>query len=115
MSLSEVDDIEREIATLILDKLEHLQITPQHAAEIAKFTLANLPSTITKDDLVRILPTLDDQFIELSGIVHRHLLEINRLKTQTLLEETRKKLAEESHQKIASHIHSYFSKKYKND
>jgi len=36
--------------------------------------LAHLPENLTDEQVMKIIPSLDDQFYELSEIVHRHML-----------------------------------------
>jgi hypothetical protein len=67
------DTLEKEIATLLLDKLEQVQITPERAAEIARFALTALPGTLTEDQAIKLIPSLDDRFVELASIVHKYL------------------------------------------
>lgn len=85
MSSVKVFEIEKEIARLLIDKLEHLEITPNRASEIARFTLSTLPEDLTDDQLEKIIPSLDDRYYELAGIVHQHLNKyenINKEETQ---------------------------------
>jgi len=65
--------LKQEIALLILDKLENVEITPERAAQIAKFVLKNFPENLTDEQVRVIIPKLGDQFHELVGVVHKHL------------------------------------------
>lgn len=67
--------LEQDIAKLLLDKLEHFEISLERASQIAKFILAHLPENLTDEQVMQILPSLDDEFIELAGVVHKDLLE----------------------------------------
>lgn len=67
------DILEKEIATLLLDKLEHMQITPERAAQIARFAIKSLPDTLTDKQATKLIPSLDDTFFELAAVVHKHL------------------------------------------
>ena len=66
--------VEQEIAKLLLVKLEKFDITFERASQIAKFILAHLPENMTDEQVMKIIPSLDDQFYELSEIVHKHML-----------------------------------------
>lgn len=63
--------LEQDIAKLLLDKLEHFEISFERASQIAKFILSHLPENLTDDQVRKILPSLDDEFVELVGIVHK--------------------------------------------
>lgn len=67
--------VEQEVARLLLVKLEKFNITFERASQIAKFILAHLPETMTDEQVMKILPSLDDDFIELAEIVHKHIFD----------------------------------------
>ncbi len=67
--------LEKDIAELLLTKLEHEEITLERAAEISKCVLHALPDNLTDEQIDSILPKLDDQFIELAIVVHKYLKE----------------------------------------
>ncbi|MCL5784618.1 MAG: hypothetical protein M1142_04690 [Patescibacteria group bacterium] len=89
-----VKSLERDITNLLLYKLEHLEITPERAALIAQFTLVHLPENLTDEQLKQILPALDDEFIELAGIIHQYM---NKFE-----EETKQKIAQDAQALIKS-------------
>ena len=66
--------LERDIATLLIDRLEHLELTLDRASQIAQFILAHLPDSLTDEQVLQIIPSLDDRFYELAGIVYKYLL-----------------------------------------
>ena len=66
--------LEQEVARLLLVKLEKFDITFERASQIAKFILTHLPENMTDEQVMKIIPSLDDQFFELSEIVHKHML-----------------------------------------
>ena len=68
-----VKQLESEIAKLLLDKLSDSKITPERAAEVARFAISTLPDALTDDQARKIIPSLDDTFFELAGVVHKHL------------------------------------------
>ena len=67
--------LEQDIARLLLENLEHFEISFERASQIAKFILSHLPENLTDEQVIQILPTLDDEFIELASIVHKHMVE----------------------------------------
>lgn len=66
--------VEQEVARLLLERLEKYDITPERASQIAQFILSHLPENMTDEQVIKIIPSLDDQFTELAVIVHKHLL-----------------------------------------
>ena len=68
-------EIEQEIAKLLLNKLGDYEISLERASLIAKFILARLPENLNESQIRQIIPSLDDEFTELAGIVHKHLTE----------------------------------------
>ncbi len=68
-------ELEKEIARMLLVKLEHLDISLERASAIARFVLAHLPDDFTDEQVEKIIPSLDDEFWELSEIVHNHMQE----------------------------------------
>lgn len=71
MNLSE--EIETQVADLLLDRLKHHNISVARAREIAKHVLQMIPEHLTNDDMRKIIPRLDDNFAELAEIVHSYL------------------------------------------
>ena len=67
--------IEQDIAELIISRLEKLQITPDRAVAMAKFIVESIPENISDQQMLKIIPLLDDEFSELSSIVYKYLNE----------------------------------------
>ena len=65
--------LEQDIANLLLDKLEDFELSFERASKVAKFVLSHLPEKLTDEQVMEILPSLDDEFFELAGIVYKHL------------------------------------------
>ena len=61
--------IQEKIVELITKRLSSGQMTPERAKEIAGMILDKMPDNISYDDLISILPKLDDHFDELSQII----------------------------------------------
>ena len=73
-----VNNLEKDIASLLLDKMEYSDMTFERASQIAKFVLAHLPPNLTDEQLETILPMLDKEFVEIAGIVHKYLSEYEK-------------------------------------
>jgi len=81
-------EFEQEIAKLLLSKLSDYEISLDRASQIAKFILEKIPSNISNDDLRKILPQLDQDFVEISRTVLKYmdkLEDIDRNKQSSLL------------------------------
>jgi hypothetical protein len=61
--------VQEQIVSLITKKLEAGEINEARAKEIAALVLEKLPSDISYDKLMQVLPKLDDHFLELSNVV----------------------------------------------
>ncbi len=61
--------VQEQIVSLISKKLESGEINEARAKEIAALVLEKLPADISYDQLMQILPKLDDHFLELSNVV----------------------------------------------
>lgn len=105
--------LEQDIANLLLDKLEHFELTFERAAAIAKFVLAHLPDNLTDEQVKQIIPSLDDEFIELAGVVHKHLSEYEE-KYKDEVTKTVEDLMKHKHFEEANKLMSdYFKRKLK--
>lgn len=62
-------DLQGQIATFLSKKLETGQITPDRAKEIAQMILDKLSGTMSFDELMLVIPKLDDEFEELGEII----------------------------------------------
>jgi hypothetical protein len=85
--------IEREIAMLLISKLENQEITPKKASQVAHFITNTIPDNISDESMMELIPSLDDQFFELASIVAIHIREyedryrpIVETKVQTLID-----------------------------
>lgn len=87
MASQELFKLEKDIALLLLNRLEHLQMTEERAGEIARFTLQALPENLTDEQVRKILPSLDDKFFELAEIVHKHLEEYKEAQKNNIIGE----------------------------
>ncbi|MBI2593131.1 hypothetical protein HYW44_00615 [Candidatus Daviesbacteria bacterium] len=82
--------LQKDIASLLLDKLEKDQITIERAAQISKYVLQALPDNLTDEQIDKILPSLDDHFVELAGVVHQHLKAKEELEKQATVDQATK-------------------------
>lgn len=70
-----LDRVHSSIVDVITRGLEKGTISEERAKEIAKVVLDKLPEDITYDELIRIIPKLDDDFQELSAAIVPIMLE----------------------------------------
>ncbi len=84
--------IQARIVELITAKLESGQMTPERAKEIAQMILDKLSGNLPFEDLVKIIPKLDDQFEELGAVIVPVMIDYE------------KKMREEINSKIDNHL-----------
>ena len=78
--------VHTSIVDVITNGLEEGTITEDRAKLIAKMVLAKLPDDITYEELIKIIPKLDDEFAELSGAVVPIMVEYEE-KMKTIINE----------------------------
>jgi len=103
--------LEKDIATFLLDKLEQKNITIERASEISRFVIKNLPDNLTDEQIDKILPSFDDKFIELTSLVHIHLLEYEEKNRQKLISEAEKLIHQKKINEASNLMKDYFNKK----
>ncbi|MFS8160420.1 MAG: hypothetical protein ACMG6E_09495 [Candidatus Roizmanbacteria bacterium] len=79
--------VEQDIANLLIDKLEYQEITFERASLIAKFILIHLPKGLTDEQVIQLLPSLDDEFIELAVVVHKYMSEYEAIHSKILTDQ----------------------------
>lgn len=84
--------IQSQIVELITAKLESGQMTPERAKEIAQMILEKLSGEMSFEDLVKIVPKLDDHFEELGAVIVPVMVDYE------------KKMREEINAKIDNHL-----------
>ncbi len=71
--------LRQKLEALIVKDLESQltqgKITGDRAAEVAQLVLEMVPENISHDDLLKVIPQLDDKAFELSGVVYQILSE----------------------------------------
>lgn len=104
--------LEKDIANLLLDKLEDFELSFERASKIAKFVLSHLPENLTNEQVMEILPSLDDEFFELAGIVYKYLSEYEEKYKDEVVEKV-EDLIEHKHFEEANQLASdYFKRKF---
>jgi hypothetical protein len=63
------DEIQNKVVNMITQGLKDGSISEDRARGIAAMILEKLPEDVTNEELIQILPHLDDEFIELTGVV----------------------------------------------
>ncbi len=103
--------IEQEIAKLLLVKLEKFNITFERASQIAKFILSHLPENLTDEQVLKIIPSLDDQFYELSEIVHKHMLDYEEKYKNETVKKMQEMIKHKHFQEASNMAFKYFKLK----
>ena len=103
--------VEQEIVNLLLYRLENLEITPERAQQIAKFVVKAIPTHLTDQQMLDIIPHLDDQFIELASVVHNHLGEYEKSNAPIVKEEVEELMREGNFQEAITLTQKYFANK----
>ena len=68
-------EVEEKIVALIHERLAHKQITGERARQIAQGVIKAIPKNMSDEEVLKILPHLDDEFVELFMVVHDISLE----------------------------------------
>lgn len=104
--------VQEDIANLLIAKLEDQQISFERASLIAQFVLAHLSENLTDEQVLQILPSLDDEFIELASIVHKYMSEYEE-KYSKIITAQMSDLIKHKHFEEASKMASkYLTKKF---
>lgn len=104
-------ELQKDIASLLVEKLSREEITLKRASQISQFILEHLPEGMTDEQIYQILPTLDDEFVELASVVHKHLVAWEEKHGPQAIQEV-SALIKDSHFDAASKkAHDYFQKK----
>lgn len=81
MSKQDAVALRQKLESLIVgelqEKLKAGEITGDRAKEIANIVLEAVPEDISHEDLLRIIPSLDDKTSELASVVYAILSEID--------------------------------------
>lgn len=105
--------VEQDIANLLLDKLEKFEIDFERASQIAKFTLAHLPANLSDEQVMQIIPSLDDKYLELATIVHKYMHEYEE-KYKPIVTKQVEELIKNQHFDEANRLmKDYLEKKFK--
>ena len=81
--------LESDLALLLLKKLYEQEIGWEKAKSIAKFILKAIPENISDDELLKIIPKLDDNFPQLASIVIKYLEMPDKIKREKEIEKIR--------------------------
>ena len=106
-----VNKLEHDIANVLLDKLEYSDMSFERASLIAKFVLAHLPENLTDAQLETILPTLDSEFIEIAGVVHRYMNEYEKKYEMKITEDVQTLMKSGKLDEASQLMKAYFHKK----
>lgn len=106
-------EVEQKVAKLLLTRLEHFEISLERASQIARFVLAHLPDNLTDEQVLQVVPSLDDEFTELAGIVHKHLLDYEEKHKEGVIKNVRDLIKHQDFQQASSLMSDYFNRKLK--
>ncbi len=70
--------IQKQVLDLISDRLEKGEMSKERARKIADMIIKKLPENISYEELLQVIPKLDDEFVELSDIVVPIMTEYER-------------------------------------
>lgn len=70
--------LQAKVVELITKKLESGEMSPERAKEIAALVLDKMPEHVTQEELLEIIPKLDDEFDELAAVVVPVMLEYEK-------------------------------------
>lgn len=103
---------EQEIADILIDKLEHENITPERAAQIARFIVKSIPSHVISDEqMLAIIPKLDDEFTELASVVMKHLDDYEKTNKKIIVNEVEQLINKGLLKEASGLMEKYFHKK----
>lgn len=105
--------LEQDLANLILTKLEYLDITFERASQIAKFILIQLPENLTDEEVMQIIPTLDDEFTELAEIVSKYMTSYEEKYQETVTKKAEELIKHHHFEEANDLINKYYNKKLK--
>lgn len=100
--------VEQEIANLLLNRLEHMQITPERAAQIARFVVKTIPQQMTDKQMMGIVSHLDDEFVELASVVQKHLDDYEKTNEPVIEHKVDELMKHGQFQEAVSLIQKYF-------
>lgn len=80
------EKIQAEVVALITERLKSGSMTKERSQKIAAMLLEKVPDGINYDELMRVVPKLDDEFQELADVVVPIMTEYER-KIHKVLEE----------------------------
>ncbi len=103
--------LEQDIARFLVTELKHRELTFERASQIARFILAHLPENLTDEQVMQILPTLDDEFVELGSIVYTHLLQYEEQRKQEEVKHITDLIKHSHFEQASSMASEYFKKK----
>ena len=85
--------LRQKLESLIVEELESQlskgEITGDRAAEIAELVLGAIPENISHDELLKVIPQLDDKASELASVVFEILSERDELHKTEMIEKLR--------------------------
>lgn len=88
------EKIQSDIVALITAKLKAGEMSQDRAQKIAAVVLEKMPENITHEELMKVVPRLDDEFVELAEIVMPIMTEYEKKLHKTIEERVLKLVRE---------------------
>lgn len=104
--------VEQDIATLLVSRLESEQVTPERASQIAKFVVQAIPANLNDQQMMVLIPSLDDEFVELASVVNKHISEYELKCKPVVITEVSELIKQGQFQEASNIMNQYFQKKY---
>lgn len=104
--------VEQDLARLLLDKMESFQMSFERASQIAKFVLAHFPENLTDQQVIQFLPSLDNEFYELAGVVHKYMDEYEQKYKLKITNQVQDLIKHEHFEEANKLMNDYLEKKF---
>ncbi|MFW5702539.1 MAG: hypothetical protein ACOCXP_01075 [Candidatus Dojkabacteria bacterium] len=92
------EQVQAQIVSLITSKLQSGEMSEERAREIAAMVLEKLPEDLSDQELMLVLPKLDDNFRELSDVVMPIIIDYEKKIKNTIEEKVLKLVREQRFQ-----------------
>jgi len=63
------EKVQSDVVALITERLKSGEMSQERSKKIATMVLEKLPENISYQELMQVIPKLDDEFLELAGVV----------------------------------------------
>lgn len=88
------EKVQSDIVNLITQKIKSGEMSQDRAQQIAAMVLEKVPENISREELLKVIPKLDDEFIELADVVVPIMTEYEKTIHKTIEEKVLKLVRE---------------------